>query len=1208
MKKKLLCSFAICMSCVMILSAFCNREGFLFANEAMAQVVEETVNDQTDATEETSDDKTVLSENTKEAAKEVTPVSEEKEMEDQMVPVTLTSEIHNGVKVVVQGDSVTLANGKKVLVEELPKAELVKVNTVLETVLQEESEIQAYDITLKDDKGNIIQPAGEVKVSFVNIEQTQEVDVYHVDPDHKNVENMKAIQAKDGSLSFETTHFSTYVLRTPMPRVTDPIGDIETLQIEMRNYPYTIYAYGFANSIKIHVYGLEDTKTYPANNGSFYRFNTYNMQIPLEMGLLSNTYEIEKVVTKKLGFMNYDKNTVANGTLLPVNEGKVTLHLTGDNKGADFIDIYVKPKNPSKKTLILKNALDPTGLSAAEQETELKKTYKYQLFDAHTNEPIKQMLSYDLIIDGKATSLTTLDDGILRAKVGRELQIDVTKFSGQEVYIKQLSGARYETSIKMNDENFKVSSVQKSTGFVASETLPTMITYKNKRLDIDDLVEHNKTSTIVDWEKRTYNIHLSAGYKNNEVTTVENMDVQFVLDTSGSMLSTDAATPLHTLNDVNKLNKKAIYFTKPYKLTQDIQYSQGITFTAFDNEAEYTKQIKECLASHFYQNGNVYGVISTDNNTLLFYDNTSEEWKYIDIKKNGTVSTSGAKTLTNEIVAKYPVVYCDRSSVLIDAVSSFVKGMNADSNVSIITFGNNATDVTKGFVNVGKNKEELLQTILKCSGTPYQGTNMADGLTMAKKQIDNTPSSNNCYSIVFSDGAPSLPKDIAEQAAVDAAKALKKVSLTYAVCAGEADKDFMKNKIASSPDQFLSTDNMTDIYDLLQIISDEVGAASIHAKITDYIDPHFTLIDEQGNPLHVGDKILGGEGIIGTVGQDENGWFVTWENQLITTGDSTWSVNIKVQAKDAFMGNNEVTTNGNGSQIEIPDGDTTKIIEFDKPVVNVKELTLTGGENSEIIFYGEEEDYAAIFENKRPAFTASGEVTIPPLTSDEFKQLLSDDATKIEKTYSFDDRKAGIFLYSVETKGDSKTILCTYIPNTESDEEYTTNRVSAKWVYTLKKVKGQLDITKTIKEAYTSEKQIKANQSFIFRIERRLKKEDEKPVEVFYQAINFSANTNETSKTISVKGLKKGYYTVIEETNWSWKYQLVAQSDNDEQNITNNELLFIGQEHGMYYGVEEGTKIADIKDNPRKSYFTNNLNNTLKDVIGDVAAAINLLN
>ena len=74
-----------------------------------------------------------------------------------------------------------------------------------------------------------------------------------------------------------------------------------------------------------------------------------------------------------------------------------------------------------------------------------------------------------------------------------------------------------------------------------------------------------------------------------------------------------------------------------------------------------------------------------------------------------------------------------------------------------------------------------------------------------------------------------------EQAAVDAAKALKKVSLTYAVCAGEADKDFMKNKIASSPDQFLSTDNMTDIYDLLQIISDEVGAASIHAKITDYI-------------------------------------------------------------------------------------------------------------------------------------------------------------------------------------------------------------------------------------------------------------------------------------------------------------------------------------------------------------------------------------
>ena len=78
----------------MILSAFCNREGFLFANEAMAQVVEETVNDQTDATEETSDDKTVLSEDTKEAAKEVTPVSEEKEMEEMCIRDRIISNSH----------------------------------------------------------------------------------------------------------------------------------------------------------------------------------------------------------------------------------------------------------------------------------------------------------------------------------------------------------------------------------------------------------------------------------------------------------------------------------------------------------------------------------------------------------------------------------------------------------------------------------------------------------------------------------------------------------------------------------------------------------------------------------------------------------------------------------------------------------------------------------------------------------------------------------------------------------------------------------------------------------------------------------------------------------------------------------------------------------------------------------------------------------
>ena len=69
---------------------------------------------------------------------------------------------------------------------------------------------------------------------------------------------------------------------------------------------------------------------------------------------------------------------------------------------------------------------------------------------------------------------------------------------------------------------------------------------------------------------------------------------------------------------------------------------------------------------------------------------------------------------------------------------------------------------------------------------------------------------------------------------------------------------------------------------------------------------------------------------------------------------------------------------------------------------------------------------------------------------------------------------------------------------------------------------------------------LKQIRSFLYKIERKDK--DGNVLDTFYQTIDFSANQNTKEKTVKIKGLKKGYYTVTEITDWSWKYELKFSS------------------------------------------------------------------
>ncbi|MEG0506235.1 MAG: VWA domain-containing protein [Longicatena sp.] len=152
--------------------------------------------------------------------------------------------------------------------------------------------------------------------------------------------------------------------------------------------------------------------------------------------------------------------------------------------------------------------------------------------------------------------------------------------------------------------------------------------------------------------------------------------------------------------------------------------------------------------------------------------------------------------------------------------------------------------------------------------------------------------------------------------------------------------------------------------------------------------------------------------------------------------------------------------------------------------------------------------------------------------------------------------------------------------------------------YTIYVIRGQLNIVKNINDQYTTATAPKANQSFIFKIEKRDSK-DGNVVDTFYQTIDFSANQKDTEKQVLVKGLKKGYYTVSEMTDWSWKYaeQSNLRKDNYNKNASENVNLFIGDRDSNkeYYGTET---------NPATTLFVNNLRTDI-NILGDGASAIN---
>ncbi|MEG0366059.1 MAG: vWA domain-containing protein, partial [Coprobacillus sp.] len=301
----------------------------------------------------------------------------------------------------------------------------------------------------------------------------------------------------------------------------------------------------------------------------------------------------------------------------------------------------------------------------------------------------------------------------------------------------------------------------------------------------------------------------------------------------------------------------------------------------------------------------------------------------------------------------------------------------------------------------------------------------------------------------------------------------------------------------------------------------------------------------------------------------------TWENMIINVEDLTSNTNIKLNAK-------VTASKDTNSSISVEDDATIYVYT---PEIDVKD---------QVIFLGEEVVLDDLVTN----------VNWVNIDANAVKPI----GEKPTLTYQFTDNSNVVNKdnYAPTT---SKQLNVQVWNDGKNITDYSkVNPIN------IQVVSGELSITKKINQGYTLDNEINANQTFVFRIDIRDTKNG--PIrETFYQTIDFSANKKENSKTIKIKDLSKGYYTVSEESSWSWKYNenVALRSDNYEGNgkvkgENENQSIFIGDRlntnGNMFYGSALGT-IIDGNDQsyPATTEITNSIKNT--NILGDGAIAKN---
>lgn len=705
------------------------------------------------------------------------------------------------------------------------------------------------------------------------------------------------------------------------------------------------------------------------------------------------------------------------------------------------------------------------------------------------------------------------------------------------------------------------------------------------------------------------------------------------------------------------LKKDTVYYRAEY-IKWDEPYFEG----------DQTPIGLDSIYTYYYKVADNEIIKSDDNKTLNFQgkkyvqlylidENKAKLYSYKtnDDRNTDVYKTVDIKDIVDQVYIANPSGKSKRAA-LEEASTQFISNvsqLSPDSRISIINFASTAEikeSEGKTFLRVGN--PGSLET-LKTWTIGSMGTNTrADlGLGAAETVLNDSDKSHweavesdkerKKMVVFFTDGVPTGDfgkyNQITEEDAIAAAERLRDTNGATVYALGVFDWAFNNGtvqetftvkqlnnymtQVAGDSSRYMVANDADSLNKLFSSISTDVGQSIEGATISDVIDSRFELTDEAKAALEA-------SGAIVTV-NDTGTTTITWDNQTINQniGDTAgWERTFRVRAKEDYIGANNVTTNAAGSQVQV--GEITK--PFESPVVNVKaDINLL--DQARTIFYDE------TVPNEGDLLTRIGEIQQKSdISASKYGtadcqiewQKEAGENTSIDAMTKDKPEKDTYYTVNVSYDAGAPSDPSTVNTDGHKNGDNDNNTVAAQGKYDVHVVKGQLEITKTIDEPYTNIKQINANQTFVFKIERYEVDGDGnkgKLAETFYETINFDANdTNTNAKTKSklVSGLKKGYYTVTEETNWSQKYELKTTTDNYTDISKDAKDLFVGKRQSVteaglptFYGLQ-----SKDKDGQEKSYyegiadgkaaetkFTNNLSTTWK-WLSDTAAAVNVFN
>lgn len=701
-------------------------------------------------------------------------------------------------------------------------------------------------------------------------------------------------------------------------------------------------------------------------------------------------------------------------------------------------------------------------------------------------------------------------------------------------------------------------------------------------------IEQSKTAVVTDWDNRTYKLDLYASH-NLKVSTPVNLVMAF--DISGSMpwfvsQPTGGTTTRDTLTAADR--------------TSQTLATGGLTGVGAWNYKYYVLRKSEGEAYEYKPIG---------------YDSNSNKWKFIISSSDGSKKFSSGSDVT---VSSSETIYIrgngdqTKLEALATSITNFtdnMKEVSPDSQVGFVFF---ASDVKKE-IGLQSIQNIDISSILN-SIQLYGGTNQKVALEDAQNIVNTAKNKYSKNILLFSDGQPNSEVSINDITA--AASDIKNSGITI-YTAGlfrDTNNAGCQGLINwASQDCAFVADSATGLSNSFSNVFAAINVKLSGVTIRDYIDNRFELIDNDGNVLTQGAVFNDG-----VVGNDENGWYVEWNNQTLGYATDTtkgWHEFVRIRAKSEYIGGNVITTNGPTSGITVDDH--TKL--FDQPVVNVK-TTLNIQDVNQVIFYGDSAAKASevIDDILVNTYTMGKDGNVLNPADFTITWYSNEACTDVVNPADITVNADGSYYVKVTYQVGTSTQISKINSNGNEADGTAFNQTTDKdyAVYSIKVVKGQIDLGKIIDKQYTDVKAIHANQTFIFKIQQYEVKENKEQgnlVATFYETIAFDANGKVTEGNATISGLKKGYYTVTEETNWSKKYKLKSTTDNYVKNTTDGVALLIGEKTSEatadnkcgFYGLEQKDSYLAVADGEAASITFINKKDSNWKWVSDVASAIN---